>query len=140
MPIYTAANYEDCSIECSGSGNATYIEPDGPCITYCGEDAFANSVRELALSPGSWSTKFSTILNLDKQAALELTRVIAQSQENRIVPTAPIEVQSLAFMISNSLNESKYEFEFASLFENTTIEFVLIALAEELRGAKTLEE
>lgn len=58
MPLCRAGNRSDCSITCEGHGcYAYYREPDGPCITRCGNegelgilrlhDSFSISIGEL---------------------------------------------------------------------------------------------
>jgi len=40
-----ANNNDDCCIDCNGpSASAIWIEPVGPCLTDCGEDAFASGI------------------------------------------------------------------------------------------------
>ena len=75
MPVYRDKKHEDCWIECEQSGNASYIDPNGPCIKHCGEEGLANSLSVIIDHYG-YFRDFSVRLNIDFYDLDRLTYMI----------------------------------------------------------------
>lgn len=66
--IHVAPNRPDCRIECDGPGFACYVDPNGPCLTECGESAVAALLAPLLLGDGTAETTMSVAMRLDARS------------------------------------------------------------------------
>ena len=78
MPIYRAPNHPHCEIHCEGSGYATYVEPDGPCMKDCGETSVGRLFAYLAKNE-QWNAKLRIDLRLDADAVEKLVFFVIQA-------------------------------------------------------------
>ncbi|MBY6068806.1 hypothetical protein KUW17_18835 [Leisingera aquaemixtae] len=76
MPKYKAPSHPHCEIECEGPGYATYVEPDGPCLTGCGETSVGRLFADLA-ERNRWDAKLKITIGMDAHAVEKLAFFVA---------------------------------------------------------------